>query len=366
LPKVAQGLVAQGRAETKDGNFFNSDTWKKISPVLLTVGAQLLENSSTYSRVPRGPFAGVGPAAIKGVQLGQQQELQKSQLDLLKEKVSQSKAARERRKAWQEHVKTLDPNDPMRKYGAFMSPEKVAEKMLALRTKRPAEGMIPGETPGTWKYDPQYVRFKLSQAAMGASKTYNKFPGEFEAQRGYFADLTRQAAALRKAGKTEEAQRVQAMADRVERKLTGGDELPADYRKALAAAPQAAKAIKNVVTKLEDPDFKLYSVKGWRDIGQEMNTLMLQFATLFGRGANFTATEQAMVAGMAGGDPRSFGSFLEYMAEGNRESFIARWRAAYQNLQAYTKQIQQTRATGRVTIPNLDGGRVKDSDIEVR
>ncbi len=75
---------------------------------------------------------------------------------LLESQMVQSSEKAAAQQAWNAFLKTLPDAHPLRSWGPFLGPEKIADKIFA----RPGEGLVFDAASGGWKLDPEWLKAK--------------------------------------------------------------------------------------------------------------------------------------------------------------------------------------------------------------
>jgi hypothetical protein len=86
-----------------------------------------------------------------------EREFRDARLDELRARGDERKSQQERRKAYGDFIKSLPEGHPLKKWGPFMSPEKLAEKVF----ERPGPGMEMDPDTGKWRANKEWLEAQI-------------------------------------------------------------------------------------------------------------------------------------------------------------------------------------------------------------
>lgn len=190
---------------------------------------------------------------------------------------------------------------------------------------------------GSFPYD-------VAKAAAGATNIAIKTEAQASAIEGLWKKYTDAAKA---ATNPADKARLQATADAFYRQMTVGEkDYPEKLRQQAVELGTGTTAAANLATLLNNPDISRLNFNDRAAIAQQFQNLNLAYATLKNRGANFTDSEQKMIAALAGGDPNAWGN----MALRTRQDFIKKLEIAHREMVAEWDRIQRAYARGEPTM----------------
>jgi hypothetical protein len=262
------------------------------------------------------------------------------QRKLLTAQVGKAEEETARLQQWRSFLKELPGGHPLKMYGAFLTPDKIMDKVFS----KPGEGLTYDLASGGWKVDPNWLQAQMLKAQAGATNVMVKTEAQATALDGLMKKYRAEAQAA--TDPTAKA-RLNAQADAIERQLTVGEKnFPEWYTKTVSELGNATQAASNLATLLMDPKVSRLNFNDRAAISQQFENLRLAYATLKQRGANFTETEQAMIEALAGGNPQS----LINMGVRDRQDFVAKLRIAHGAMVREWGNIDQAFRTGKPII----------------
>ena len=369
----------QGQPGLMDDDSKRQMFWQSIG----RAGAQLLTNANTWSRTPSGPLRGVGEALQPrpGEMLKQQ---------MMRMKMAQAKQTQERQAAAGKFFGVggtspqgaggaspqgaggvqltsgpgpmggMNVNPQMKaRAAAYFKATGDAKGAMAMMFKRPAglpigTKMGPGGEVVSMPGAEAILRGRKKAGAPRTyidSRTYSKEQALIKLQKEYEA----RAAA---APPGPERDSLENKAAGIERQLvTGNRAIPAPIQAKLVDLGSATDAASKLAGLLANPNIKIWSMSDRAEIAQQFQKLKLAYATLKGRGAHFTDSEQKMISELAGGDPTN------WIALGirGRADFVKKLRIAHQDMIRESKSIRSVWMTGRAQITPFPKGKGGDA-----
>ncbi|MCW5615890.1 MAG: hypothetical protein KIT32_12285 [Rhodocyclaceae bacterium] len=302
--------------------------------MLASMGAGMLK-PSYYG------FGGqLGEGLSAGANFAQQAPMRRLQMEMLQANVGKAKQETAQREAWQNFIKALPNDHPLKSVGAFVGPEKVMDKVFS----KPGEGMDFDMASGKWRVNPEWLAGAMEKAKAGATTVGIKMEAEATANDNLLKQYRAAAAA---ATNPQEKARLTARADAIERKLTIGDKnYPDWYVKAARNLTEGTSSAARLAELLSNPQVSRFSFQDRAALDQQIQGLKLAYATLKERGANFTESEQRMIEGLMGGNPLSWFS----LPVRDRADYVEKLRTAHSAMVREWNTIEKTFATGK---PNI-------------
>ena len=151
-------------------------------------------------------------------------------------------------------------------------------------------------------------------------------------------------------------------ADAMEMEMYFGGKPPEAYVKSRGALQSARVSTSNLYQLIRDKKDQLFKPDERAHVKQEADNLVLMFADLLNRGANFTETEQDLIKGMLGGDPLStMGRTLR-----SRQSYLSRLQRVGEIIERRGEELIKSYtspSTAKHTYPWQEQATVNADDI---